>query len=63
MPDLVVYDKEARPESVKYDRVALYLLAAVKELKSENASLEQKVEALERKMEQHQFALSKEVQQ
>ena len=73
LEDLVMYDSEGRPDSVRYDRVALYLLEVVKtqqeriveleELKTENKSLAQRLEALERKLEQHQFTIVKEVQQ
>jgi hypothetical protein len=59
--DLVIYDSEGRPEAVKYDRVALYLLSVVKELEAKNRSLEQRVEALEETMQQ--LAGAKEVQQ
>jgi hypothetical protein len=50
--DLVIYDNEGRPEAVKYDRVSLYLLAVVKDLKAENESLKQRIEALEAKMQE-----------
>jgi hypothetical protein len=39
LPDLVIYDKEGKPDAVKYDMVALHLLAVIKELKAENAAL------------------------
>ena len=52
--DLVIYDKEGRPDAVKYDRVALYLLAVVKAqqdqigaLVTENREQQQKIAALE----------------
>jgi len=45
--DLVIYDNEGRPEAVKYDRVSLYLLTVVKELKAENESLKQRLTSLE----------------
>jgi len=61
--DLVIYDEEGRPDAVKYDKVALYLLEVVKELKAENESLKQRLEALETIMQQHLFARAKEVQQ
>ncbi|MBN1510162.1 MAG: tail fiber domain-containing protein [Sedimentisphaerales bacterium] len=70
MKDLVIYDNEGRPEAVKYDRVALYLLSVVKaqqqriaELEAaqaENRSLAQRIEALERMVRQ-QTAVAKEV--
>jgi hypothetical protein len=69
--DLVIYDAEGRPEAVKYDRVALYLLSVVKvqrqriaELEAAqaaNASLARRVEALEQIIRQ-QRAVAKEVQ-
>jgi hypothetical protein len=49
--DLVLHDAEGRPDAVKYDKISLYLLAVVKELKSENEALRRRVDALERKME------------
>lgn len=62
--DLVIYDGEGRPDAVRYDKVALYLLSVVKELKSENRSLQQRVEALEATIQQQQqLAVAKEVQQ
>jgi hypothetical protein len=45
--DLVIYDNEGRPEAVKYDKVSLYLLAVVKDLKAENESLKQRLTYLE----------------
>jgi hypothetical protein len=47
IPELVGYDKEGRPDAVKYDRVSLYLLEAVKKLKADNDELRKKIEALE----------------
>ena len=56
-PDLVIYDGQGRPDAVKYDKVALYLLSVVKnqqeqiatlkEKISQNKSLEQRVDAME----------------
>jgi hypothetical protein len=39
IPELAIYDKENRPDGVKYDKVVLYLLAALKDLKAENDAL------------------------
>jgi len=50
--DLVIYDNEGRPEAVKYDRVSLYLLAVVKDLKAENESLKQRLASLETVVQQ-----------
>jgi hypothetical protein len=73
LKDLVMHDSEGRPDSVRYDRVALYLLEVVKtqqeriteleELKTENKSLAQRLKTLERQMHQNKVALAKEVQQ
>jgi hypothetical protein len=52
MKDLVIYDAEGRPEAVKYDRVSLYLMQVVKNLRAENESLQQRLDRLERRMEQ-----------
>jgi len=48
-PNLVVYDSEGRPDGVKYDKIAIYLLGVVKDLKSENEGLKKRIEALESK--------------
>ena len=47
-PDLVIYDGQDRPDAVKYDRVSLYLIGVVKELKAENELLRQRVDVLEK---------------
>ncbi|MBU2541144.1 MAG: tail fiber domain-containing protein [Candidatus Omnitrophica bacterium] len=47
IPDLVIYNKEGMPESVRYDKVAIYLLEVVKELKAGNDELQKRVEVLE----------------
>ena len=54
IPELVGYDKEGRPDAVRYELVSLYLLEAmkaqveaIKELRTENRELKQRVEALE----------------
>ena len=70
--DLVTYDKEGRPDAVKYDRVALYLLTVVKaqqqkitaleETVAQTESLTQRLEALENIIQQYQLAVVKEVQ-
>jgi hypothetical protein len=52
LKDLVIGDAEGRPEAVKYEKVSLYLLQVVKDLKSENESLKQRLGLLERRMEQ-----------
>ena len=60
--DLVIHNDDGSPEAVKYDRVALYLLAVVKaqqdkiavleESVAQNNSLKQRLGALERTMQQ-----------
>ena len=47
MPDLVIRDTQGRPEAVKYDRLAVYLLETVKQLKAENEHLRERIEAIE----------------
>jgi hypothetical protein len=47
LPDLVIYDNEGRPDAVKYDKIAIYLLGVVKNLKTENEELKKRIEALE----------------
>jgi hypothetical protein len=49
IPDLVVYDSEGRPHGVRYDRITLYLLDVVKDLKAQNDALKSRIEALESK--------------
>jgi hypothetical protein len=46
VPDLVIYDDQGRPNGVRYDKLALYLLETVKELKAENEELKEKMEEL-----------------
>jgi len=60
--DLVIYDQEGRPDAVKYDKVAVYLLSVVKAqqhridtleaAEAENESLMQRIEALEQMVRQ-----------
>jgi hypothetical protein len=71
--DLVIYDKEGRPDAVKYDKVVLHLLAVVKtqqeriaaleETVAQNESLRQKVDVLEAKMQRLELIGAKEAQQ
>jgi hypothetical protein len=49
IPELVGYDKEGRPDAVRYELVSLYLLEAMKELRAENEELRQRIEVLEAK--------------
>ena len=68
--DLVIYDKEGRPDAVKYDKVALYLLDVIKshqqklveleELRIQNKALAQRVETLESIVQQNQLVIVKE---
>jgi hypothetical protein len=70
--DLVIYDQEGRPDAVKYEKVAVYLLSVVKAqqhridtleaAEAENESLVQRIEALEQMVRQ-QNVIVKEVQQ
>ena len=47
IPDLVIFDGEGNPSGVKYDKISLYLVAAIKELKKENDNLRKRIESLE----------------
>jgi hypothetical protein len=54
IPELVGYDKEGRPDAVRYELVSLYLLELMKDqvqvmqkLKTENEELKQRIEVLE----------------
>jgi len=48
IPDLVLYDSEGKPESVKYDKVAIYLLEVVKTQQKRISALEQQITELKR---------------
>jgi len=71
--DLVVHDRQGRPDAVKYDKLAVYLLQVVKaqqqeitELKEricQTESLRQRLEAVEKMVGPQEFASMKEVQQ
>ena len=73
LSDLVIYDNEGKPDAVKYDRIALYLLDLVKaqqdkiavleETVAQNQSLEQRIAALEKSIRNQQFVIAREVQQ
>jgi hypothetical protein len=45
--DLVIYDNEGRPDGVKYDKVALYLLSIVKKQQKENEDIKNRLAAME----------------
>lgn len=47
VPDLVIYDDQGRPNGVRYNKLALYLLETVKELKAENEELKKRIEVIE----------------
>ncbi|MEW6100994.1 MAG: hypothetical protein AB1481_01725, partial [Candidatus Omnitrophota bacterium] len=47
--DLVVYNEKGEPESVKYDKVPLYLLEVIKEQQKKMTSLEARIDKLEKK--------------
>ncbi|MBN2058231.1 MAG: tail fiber domain-containing protein [Candidatus Saganbacteria bacterium] len=49
LKNLVIYDQQGRPDAVKYDKVSLYLLEVVKELKAKNDELEARIKVLETK--------------
>lgn len=61
--DLVIYDKQGRPDGVKYDRVALYLLEVVKSQQERIEALEERLESLQRAKQADEFGSAKEVQQ
>jgi hypothetical protein len=46
-PDLVIYDGQGRPDAVKYDKVALYLLSVVKNQQKENEDIKNRLAAME----------------
>jgi hypothetical protein len=47
VPDLVIYDKEGKPDAVKYDKIAVYLLELVKAQQEQIDALKAKLEKLE----------------
>jgi hypothetical protein len=47
LPDLVIYDKEGRPDAVKYDKVPVYLLQVVRAQQSRITALEDRLKTLE----------------
>ncbi len=49
LKELVIY-KDGDPESLKYDKIALYLLEVIKELKTKNEQMEARFRALEEKV-------------
>jgi hypothetical protein len=64
--NLVIYQK-GQPDGIKYELVSLYLLEVMKEqvkvtneLKAENESLKQRLQAVEQAMQAHQLSASKE---
>ena len=46
IPDLVIYDKEGKPDGVKYDRVSLYLLEMVKAQQRQIEALKGEIERM-----------------
>lgn len=52
IPDLVVYDKEGRPDGVKYDKVAVYLLELLKAQQERISALENRIAELQRNLGQ-----------
>jgi hypothetical protein len=46
-PDLVIYDGQGKPDAVKYDKVALYLLSVVKNQQKENEDIKNRLAAME----------------
>ncbi len=63
LKDLVIYDNEGRPDAVKYDRVAIYLLGVVKTQQDKIAALEERIVALENTQNENIFVDAKEVKQ
>jgi hypothetical protein len=61
--ELVIYDEEGRPDGVKYDKVALYLVRVIKTQQEKIATLEGRLERLERMVQQQAFSMGKGVQQ
>ena len=51
IPELVIYDEENRPDAVRYDKVVIYLLAALKDLRAENEALKGQLGELSKAVE------------
>ncbi len=49
LDDLVVYDKQNRPDAVRYDQIPIYLLEIIKKQQQAIEALTEKVEALQKK--------------
>ena len=49
--DLVIFDGEGRPDGVKYEKMALYLLCVVKDQQKKIAELQSAVKSLQTKAE------------
>jgi len=47
VPDLVIYDKEGKPDAVKYDKITVYLLEVVKTQQEQIDALKAKLDQLE----------------
>jgi len=70
LKNLVFYDKEGRPDGVRYDFISLYLLEvlkdqanSIKELKVENESLKEQLKEENQSLKQRLSALEKTVRQ
>jgi hypothetical protein len=48
LPDLVIYDREGRPDAVKYDRVTIYLLKVMKDQQERISALEKEIADMRR---------------
>ena len=45
--EMVIYDNQGRPDGVKYDKVALYLLSVIKNQQKENEDIKARLSAME----------------
>ena len=70
LKNLVIYDKQGRPDAVHYELVPVYLLEVLKDqvqttqqLKNQNESLQQRIEALERAILKQGLSSTKEIGQ
>ena len=50
MPELVIYDKENKPDAVKYERISLYLLEIVKEQQKLLEQQHERISVLEKQI-------------
>jgi hypothetical protein len=59
--DIVIYNSSGQPEAVKYDKISLYLIETVKQLKEENEQLRRRLGILEKSFQEGRADTGKEI--